>query len=145
MLVRHDFVTLYANGIRYLEKAPLFYWSMAACMKPLRSPWNRPAHSGFASSRSPSPSSRSRCCSKPSPAAPSPALRAGLYAGLITLSSFGIFIFSRINIPDVLVCVLLVVSLYAYFLTERSRSTPAARFAGALRRLPSRSISSPRA
>src|ERR1700686_4266631 len=30
MLLRHDWVTLYANGIRYLEKAPLLYWSMAA-------------------------------------------------------------------------------------------------------------------
>src|ERR1700712_5984526 len=33
MLVRHDYVTLYANGIRYLEKAPLLYWSMAASMR----------------------------------------------------------------------------------------------------------------
>src|SRR3984957_19463682 len=32
MLLRHDWVTLYANGIRYLEKAPLLYWSMAFCM-----------------------------------------------------------------------------------------------------------------
>ena len=30
MVVRHDWITLYANGIRYLEKAPLMYWSMAA-------------------------------------------------------------------------------------------------------------------
>ena len=30
MLLRHDWVTLYANGIRYMEKAPLLYWSMAA-------------------------------------------------------------------------------------------------------------------
>src|ERR1700760_2592391 len=30
MVARHDWVTLYANGIRYLEKAPLMYWSMAA-------------------------------------------------------------------------------------------------------------------
>src|SRR5437762_9618549 len=30
MLLRHDWVTLYANGIRYLEKAPLLYWSIAA-------------------------------------------------------------------------------------------------------------------
>jgi 4-amino-4-deoxy-L-arabinose transferase-like glycosyltransferase len=29
MLQRHDWVTLYANGIRYLEKAPLMYWSVA--------------------------------------------------------------------------------------------------------------------
>jgi 4-amino-4-deoxy-L-arabinose transferase-like glycosyltransferase len=33
MLLRHDYVTLYANGIRYLEKAPLLYWSMAASIK----------------------------------------------------------------------------------------------------------------
>ena len=30
MLLRHDWVTLYANGIRYLEKAPLPYWIVAA-------------------------------------------------------------------------------------------------------------------
>src|ERR1700722_3117457 len=33
MLLRHDWVTLYANGIRYLEKAPLLYWSIAASFK----------------------------------------------------------------------------------------------------------------
>src|SRR5882757_9338266 len=33
MLLRHDYITLYANGIRYLEKAPLLYWSMAASMR----------------------------------------------------------------------------------------------------------------
>src|ERR1700691_1478591 len=33
MLLRHDYVTLYANGIRYLENAPLLYWSMATSMK----------------------------------------------------------------------------------------------------------------
>ncbi len=29
MLQRHDWVTLYVNGIRYLEKAPLMYWAVA--------------------------------------------------------------------------------------------------------------------
>ncbi|MGB9203146.1 MAG: glycosyltransferase family 39 protein [Terriglobales bacterium] len=29
MVQRHDWVTLYANGIRYLEKAPLMYWGVA--------------------------------------------------------------------------------------------------------------------
>ncbi|HYA96503.1 MAG TPA: glycosyltransferase family 39 protein, partial [Methylomirabilota bacterium] len=33
MLARHDWVTLYVNGIRYLEKAPLMYWGMAASFK----------------------------------------------------------------------------------------------------------------
>src|SRR5438045_1173315 len=29
MVQRHDWVTLYVNGIRYLEKAPLMYWGVA--------------------------------------------------------------------------------------------------------------------
>src|SRR4029077_12737223 len=29
MLLRHDWVTLYTNGLRYLEKAPLMYWGLA--------------------------------------------------------------------------------------------------------------------
>ncbi|MGD0792721.1 MAG: glycosyltransferase family 39 protein [Terriglobales bacterium] len=29
MLLRHDWVTLHANGVRYLEKAPLMYWGVA--------------------------------------------------------------------------------------------------------------------
>ena len=30
MLQRHDWVTLYVNGVRYLEKAPLMYWGVAS-------------------------------------------------------------------------------------------------------------------
>jgi len=33
MVQRHDWVTLYVNGVRYLEKAPLMYWSVAASYK----------------------------------------------------------------------------------------------------------------
>jgi len=33
MLQRHDWVTLYVNNIRYLEKAPLMYWCVAASYK----------------------------------------------------------------------------------------------------------------
>ena len=29
MLLRHNWVTLYVNGVRYLEKAPLMYWTVA--------------------------------------------------------------------------------------------------------------------
>ncbi len=29
MVNRHDWVTLYTDGIRYLEKAPLMYWGVA--------------------------------------------------------------------------------------------------------------------
>src|SRR5260370_4357396 len=30
MVLRHDWVTMYTDGIRYLEKAPLMYWGLAA-------------------------------------------------------------------------------------------------------------------
>jgi 4-amino-4-deoxy-L-arabinose transferase-like glycosyltransferase len=121
MLLRHDFVTLYANGIRYLEKAPLYYWSMAASMHVFGAT--------TAASRLPlafavlalalllEAFARRAFASR----------RAGLYAGLITLSSFGIFIFSRINIPDVLVCVLLATALFAYALSE-GQATPSRSF-----------------
>ena len=33
MLLRHDWTTLYIDGVRYLEKAPLLYWGMAASYK----------------------------------------------------------------------------------------------------------------
>jgi len=33
MLSRHDFVTMYVNGVRYLEKAPLPYWLTAGFYK----------------------------------------------------------------------------------------------------------------
>jgi 4-amino-4-deoxy-L-arabinose transferase-like glycosyltransferase len=125
MLLRHDYVTLYANGIRYLEKAPLLYWSMAACMK------------------------ISQVFGATSPRALTIAARiplaltvlalaflveafarrlfrsthAGLYAALILLSSFGIFLFTRITIPDAMVCLFTTLSLYAFWRTEELGST----------------------
>ena len=39
---------------------------------------------------------------------------------LILLSSFGIFIFTRITIPDAVVCLWLTLALYCYWLTEQS-------------------------
>ena len=110
MLTRHDFVTLYANGIRYLEKAPLFYWLMALSMRlfgATTAASRLPLTLTIAALTLLAESFGRRAFS----------LRAGFYAGLITLSSFGIFIFSRINLPDVLVCLLLIAALYAYFLT----------------------------
>ena len=115
MLLRHDWVTLYANGIRYLEKAPILYWSMALSFKlfgvstaAARFPialtvlalalfLERFARLAFRSTR------------------------AGLYAGLMLLSSFGIFIFTRITIPDADVCLWLTLALLAFWMTEQPR------------------------
>jgi len=113
MLVRHDWVTLYANGIRYLEKAPLLYWSMATSFKlfgvhtaTARLPL---ALTVLALALAMEIFARRAFNS----------VRAGLYAGLILLSSFGIFIFTRITIPDVMVCLWLTLSLLCYWLTEQ--------------------------
>jgi 4-amino-4-deoxy-L-arabinose transferase-like glycosyltransferase len=128
ILLRHDWITLYANGIRYLEKAPLLYWSIAASFKLLgvhtataRLPLaftvlaltltlEAFARRAFGSLEQ----------SKSSPEQPNSGPRAGLYAGLLLLSSFGIFIFTRILIPDAMVCLWLTLALYCYWLTEQS-------------------------
>ncbi len=119
MVVRKDWVTLYANGIRYLEKAPLLYWSMASSFKVfgvnagaarmplaltvllLAMTMESFARRAFGSTR------------------------AGLTAGLITLSSFGIFIFTRITIPDAMVCLWITLAIYCYWLNlERPAPSP---------------------
>jgi len=113
MIVRHDYVTLYANGIRYLEKAPLLYWSMAGSFQlfgvhaaAARLPL---AFTVLALVMVMEAFGRRAFGSD----------RAGLYAGLILLSSFGIFIFTRINIPDAMVCLWIMLALFFYWLTER--------------------------
>jgi 4-amino-4-deoxy-L-arabinose transferase-like glycosyltransferase len=114
MLLRHDYVTLYANGIRYLEKAPLLYWSTAASFQlfGIRTAAARLplALAVLALALLLETFARRAFHSA----------RAGLYAALILLSSFGIFIFTRINIPDAMVCLWLALALYCYWLTEQS-------------------------
>jgi 4-amino-4-deoxy-L-arabinose transferase-like glycosyltransferase len=113
MLVRHDWVTLYANGIRYLEKAPLLYWSIATSFKlfgvhtaTARLPL---AFTVLALALAMETFGRRAFGST----------RAGLYSALILLSSFGIFIFTRITIPDVAVCLWLTLGMLCYWLTEQ--------------------------
>ncbi len=114
MLVRGDPVTLYANGIRYLEKAPLLYWSMAASM--------RAFGVGTAQARFPLAVyalllfllvwrfGRRVFASE----------RAGLYAAVACLLSFGLFIFTRILIPDAIVCLWLTAAVYCVWLAENA-------------------------
>ncbi|WP_263411071.1 ArnT family glycosyltransferase [Terriglobus tenax] len=111
MVQRGDWVTLYANGIRYLEKAPVLYWSMAASMKVLGA--------YAAAARVPMALMvlalaaiawifGSRLNGE----------RAGFYAAIVLLSCFGIFIFSRILLPDVAVCLWLTVAMYCFWRVE---------------------------
>jgi 4-amino-4-deoxy-L-arabinose transferase-like glycosyltransferase len=125
MLLRHDYVTLYANGIRYLEKAPLMYWSMAASMRLTMLFGATAPRTLAAAARVPlaltilalalllEAFTRRLFAST----------RAGLYAALILLSSFGIFLFTRILIPDAMVCLWLTAALYCFWRTEELGGT----------------------
>jgi 4-amino-4-deoxy-L-arabinose transferase-like glycosyltransferase len=116
MLQRHDYVTLYANGIRYLEKAPLLYWSMAASFKLLG------VHTAAARLPLAFTVLALALIAEAFARRAFHSTRTGLYAGLLLLSSFGIFIFTRIIIPDAMVCLWLTLALYCYWLTEQSNT-----------------------
>jgi 4-amino-4-deoxy-L-arabinose transferase-like glycosyltransferase len=114
MLLRHDWVTLYANGIRYLEKAPLLYWSMAASF--------RVFGASTASARIPLALTVLALALSVEMFARRAfhSASAGLYAALILLSSFGIFLFTRITIPDAMVCLWLTLAMLCFWLTEET-------------------------
>ena len=121
MLLRHDWTTLYANGIRYLEKAPLLYWSMATSM-------GASQLLGFRSPQALAVAARIPLALTILALALSVEVfarrafrsaRAGLYAALILLSSPGIFLFTRITIPDAMLCLWLTLAMLAFWLTEQ--------------------------
>jgi 4-amino-4-deoxy-L-arabinose transferase-like glycosyltransferase len=115
MYVSGDYVTLHINGVRYLEKAPLPYWLVATSYRifgvnelATRLPmalsvmllgilalvWGRRAFGD----------------------------RAGMYAGLFVYSSAGVFLFTRILIPDVLLSLLIAASLYFFLSALEERN-----------------------
>ncbi len=124
MLLRHDYVTLYANGIRYLEKAPLLYWSMAASMRLSQLFGATSPRALTVAARIPLSLSILALALLIEAFARHlfNTARAGLYAALITLSSFGIFIFTRINIPDAMVCLFTAAALFFFWRTEELSS-----------------------
>ena len=107
ILVRHDWVTLHENGIRYLEKAPLPYWGIALGIKVFGvTEWavRLWLHLGILllaifvyqfGRRFLTP-------------------EAGFWAGVALLSSCGPYEFTRILIPDMIVGLWIGVSLYFF-------------------------------
>ena len=109
MVVTGDYVTLHVNGVRYLEKAPLPYWLVAISYKVFgvnefstRLPmvlsvmllgvlgwlWGRRAFGE----------------------------RSGIYAALFAYTCAGVYLFTRVLIPEVLLSLLIAAALY-FFLT----------------------------
>lgn len=120
MFVSGDYVTLHVNGVRYLEKSPLPYWLVAVSyhifgvnafasrlpmalsvllLGMLAVVWGRRAFGE----------------------------RTGIYAGLFVYTAAGVFLFTRILIPDVLLSLLIASSLY-FFLTALEPDGPAWRW-----------------
>jgi 4-amino-4-deoxy-L-arabinose transferase-like glycosyltransferase len=116
MLQRHDWVTLYTNGIRYLEKAPLMYWGVATSYRIFGiSDWSTrlPLMLGvlglllatyklgrYAFGES-----------------------GGLYAGVALATSIGLYIFTRFLIPEILVALWLTLGYY-FFLRSLEEERP---------------------
>jgi 4-amino-4-deoxy-L-arabinose transferase-like glycosyltransferase len=117
MLQRHDWVTLYTNGFRYLEKAPLMYWSLAASYQLWGvNEWSTrfPLMLGvlvlvLATYR------LGRYVYGSA---------GGLYAGVVLVTSLGLFIFTRFLIPEVLVALWLTLG-YEFFLRSLEGERPA--------------------
>jgi 4-amino-4-deoxy-L-arabinose transferase-like glycosyltransferase len=109
ILHTHDWVTLHVNGIRYLEKAPLLYWSLATSFQIFREhDWAARlplalyalalflvtfalGHRLFASQQ------------------------AGFYASISLMTASGIFGFTRILLPDVIVCLWVTLAIYFFW------------------------------
>jgi len=116
MLLRHDWVTLYTNGVRYLEKAPLMYWGLAASYELFGiSDW---------SSRLPLMLSMlALVLATYGLGRYALGERAGFYAGLALVTSIGPYIFTRFLIPDVAVGLWLVLG-YCLFLRSLREPAP---------------------
>ncbi len=120
-----DLVTLHVNGIRYLEKAPLPYWLVALSFRIfgfntfaahlpqaiavlllalLGYRWSRQAFGD----------------------------RAAFYTGLAVLTSVGVFLFTRIFIPEVLLSLLLCTAIYCFLQALTTNSTTRRNASGLL-------------
>src|SRR5437879_1417439 len=120
MLASGDWLTARLDGVAYLEKAPLVYWIIAifykifgVCDWAARIPialsvmalaWLTAAFSSWALGK-----------------------RAGLYAGLCMATCIGIFLFTRILIPDVMLTFTTALAMWA-FLRTLDEEEPHPRF-----------------
>ena len=116
MLLNHNWVTLYVNGIRYLEKAPLMYWSVAASYKLF----------GVGEWQTRLPLALSvlglgLCAYIFGRRFLNP--EAGFYAALILITAPGIFVYTRFLIPDAIVAMWLTLGLY-FFLIAYEQENP---------------------
>jgi 4-amino-4-deoxy-L-arabinose transferase-like glycosyltransferase len=116
MLLRHDWVTLYANGLRYLEKAPLMYWGVAASFTAFgisEGAARFPLVLGMLSLILVTYFLGKRIYGA----------RAGFYAALVLGTAVGPYIYTRFLIPDILVGLWLTLG-FGFFLRTLEEDRP---------------------
>jgi 4-amino-4-deoxy-L-arabinose transferase-like glycosyltransferase len=107
MLARHDYVTMYVNGVRYLEKAPLPYWITAGSYKvfgvsefstrlPLTMFVLLSLLAVFYLGRDIAGG------------------RAGFFAALVLGTAVGPYIYTRFLIPDIMICFWLTLTVHLF-------------------------------
>ena len=107
MLTSGDWVTARLDGVIYLEKAPLIYWAMAAGYAILG------VHDWVA--RIPiALSAIALCWLTAAFGAWAFGKRAGFYAGLCMATCIGLFLFTRILIPDVMLTFTVALGMWAF-------------------------------
>lgn len=107
MVLRHDWVTLHIDGVRYLEKAPLMYWEVASSFKAFGiHDWSArlPLVLSVLALMACTWVFGRRFFGEPG----------GFYAALVIATGPGIYIFTRFLIPDVLVALWLELGLLVF-------------------------------
>ncbi len=116
MVVRHDWTTLYIDGIRYLEKAPLLYWGMAASYKVFGvRDWAARLPLIFAE--------LVLLLAAYSLGKRTMGERAGFWAAMVLTVSIGPYLFTRILIPDMLIALWLTLGM-DFFLRTLDEEPP---------------------
>jgi len=121
MLVRHDYVTPYVDGVRFFDKPPLMYWLAAGSMRlfgvhdwAARLPlalltlglFLAVYALGLRLFREPSRCGGADDCLTTD--------RAALYSALALATSIGPFLYTRFFIPDILICLWLTLAIHAF-------------------------------
>jgi len=116
MVLRHDWVTLYVNGIRYMEKAPLMYWGVATSYLMFGvSEWSTRLPLMLAV--------LALLITTYKVGTYAYGEKAGFYSAIVLATSLGPYIFTRFLIPDIIVGLWLALTSY-FFLRTLDEATP---------------------
>jgi len=110
MLQRHDYVTMYVDGVRYMEKAPLPYWIMAGI-------YSVAGVSEFSVRLELTLFALLTLLAVFLLGRELAGEEAGFYSALVLGTAIGPYIYTRFIIPDIMVCFWLTVTVYLFWRT----------------------------